>query len=228
MIRCLDIHTHHVAPQPLAVIALDLISNSDSIGKLLSSEETDGETTQLYSIGIHPWETEKNLSPRQWATFEKLVSHPWVAAIGECGIDKLKGGPLFKQLIVMNKQIEISEKLHKPLIIHDVKAHDVIVGLKRDLNPAQKWVVHGFRGKPSVAKMLTDAGIYLSFGEKFNPDTPITVPQEKILAETDDSSLSIEEIINNLSLNLGKEIRGVIEQNTNFFLFGEKSGNPGS
>ena len=208
MIPCLDIHTHHVPPQPQGVI-------SATIGAFAP----DG--SQWYSIGIHPWTTGTMPSSEDWKELERLASFPSVVAIGECGIDKLKGGPLFKQLIVMKKQIELSEKLKKPLIVHDVKAHDVIVGLKREMPVTQKWVVHGFRGKPTVAKMLTDAGIYLSFGEKFNPSTPLAVPEKLILAETDESPLTIEEIISGLSVNMGRDVTNLIKNNTEEFLFGK-------
>lgn len=205
MTRCLDIHTHHPAPQPLGVVAVTV-------------EEFTPIEGQLYSVGIHPWTTMSAPSLALWNEFERIATMPQVVAIGECGIDKLKGGPLFRQLQVMSRQIEISEKLGKPLIIHDVKAHDVIVGLKRDMNPKQKWVVHGLRGKPSVAKMMTDAGIYVSFGEKFNPETPRSIPEEMILAETDESLLTIEEIIAALSANMGKDMTEIIRQNTENFL----------
>lgn len=205
MTLCLDIHTHHSAPQPQGVVAVSF-RNFNPI------------ENQFYSVGIHPWESSAPMSKEDWEEFERIASLPCVVAIGECGIDKLKGGPLFKQLIVMNKQIELSEKLMKPLIIHDVKAHDVIVGLKRDLNPIQKWVIHGFRAKPTVAKMMTDAGIFISFGEKFNPETPLTVPENFLLAETDDSPLTIQEIISNLSANMGRDVTSLITANTMNFL----------
>ena len=205
MTRCLDIHTHHPAPQPLAVIS----ASPDNFSPV------DG---QLYSLGIHPWETHRLPRKEDWQKFEELAALPCVVAIGECGIDKIKGGFLFQQLIVMQKQIEISERLGKPLIIHDVKAHDVIVGLKRDLNPTQNWAVHGLRGKPTVAKMLTDAGLFVSFGENFNPKSPAVVPQDLILAETDDSSLDIQTVIALLSANLDKELTPQIALNTARFL----------
>lgn len=211
MTLCLDIHTHHQAPQPQAVVSVTMENFSPIEG-------------QYYSLGIHPWETAKTVSAAEWEEFEKLAAHPSVVAIGECGVDKLKGGLLFKQLIVFNRQIKISEKLGKPLIIHDVKAHDVIVGLKRDMNPTQKWLVHGLRAKPTVAKMLTDAGIYVSFGEKFNAESPKFVPPEMLLAETDESQLSIEEIIANLSATLERDLTGEIAENTARFLFNRELG----
>ena len=206
MTLCLDIHTHHPAPQPFGVVSC-------------SSEGFDPLEGQSYSIGIHPWKTETLPTKEEWSEFERIAQLPCVVAIGECGIDKLKGGALFKQLIVMQRQIEISEKLGKPLIIHDVKAHDVIVGLKRDLKPVQKWLVHGFRAKPSVAKMLTDAGIFLSFGEKFNRESLMLTPEKMLLAETDESPLSIKDIILNLSSNIGRDVTGLIAANTQYFLY---------
>lgn len=205
MTQCLDIHTHHPAPQPQAVVAV-------------SPEDFDPIEGQLYSLGIHPWTTANLPTKEQWARFEELAALPCVVAIGECGVDKLKGGPLFKQLIVMNRQIDIAERLGKPLIIHDVKAHDVITGLKRELLPKQKWLVHGLRAKPTVAKMLTDAGIYVSFGEKLNPGSISVVPTNMLLAETDESQLPIEDIIGNISGVLGYDATRQIAQNTAEFL----------
>ena len=215
MTLCLDIHTHHPAPQPLGVISATMDNFSPVEG-------------QLYSVGIHPWDTNTMPGLAEWEKFENIVSLPCVVAIGECGIDKTKGGLLFKQMLIFNRQIELSEKLGKPLIIHDVKAHDIIVGLRKDTEVKQNWVVHGFRGKPTVAKMLTDTGIYLSFGEKYNPAAFPMVPMDKILAETDESPLSIEEIITNLSKDIygeGEEsvklTTDLIRVNTQRFLYNE-------
>ena len=205
MIRCLDIHTHHQAPQPMGVISVNVTDFSPV-------------PQQWYSVGIHPWTTMEPLPMELREQLSQIASLPEVVAIGECGIDKLKGGPLFRQLQVMNFQMELSEKLGKPLVIHDVKAHDVIVGLKKDSNPSQNWLVHGFRGKPTVAKMLTDAGIFLSFGEKFNPEALAVTPRELILAETDESPLSIEEIIAGLSEAAGYDLTEIIAENTLRFL----------
>lgn len=185
MTRCLDIHTHHPEPQPEAVIATTI-------------DDFNPREGQFYSVGFHPWTTSEIPSPEQWTELERIASLPNVVAIGECGVDKIKGGPMYKQLIVFNRQIEISEKLKKPVIIHDVKAHDIITGLKRDLNPTQKWLIHGFRGKPTVAKMMINSGIYLSFGAQFNADSLPFVPKNMILAETDDAPVSIQEVIANL------------------------------
>lgn len=218
MQSCLDIHTHHTAPQPQGVVSLNAL---EFIGNEASKEFTP-LPDQRYSLGIHPWDTTRTILKAQWEEFEALASRPEIVAIGECGIDKVKGGFMYNQVIVMNRQIEISERLGKPMILHDVKAHDIVTSLRRDLNPKQNWAVHGFRYKPTVAKMLTSTGIYLSYGEIFNPASLLATPPEMILAETDESELSIEQIIARLSEYMGKDITSLIEENTERFLSGNK------
>ena len=203
--KILDIHTHHQVPQPEGVISV-------------RPQEFNPLHGQYYSVGIHPWDTSAPISSDTWKLLEKYASTPEVVAIGECGIDTAKGAPLFIQMNTLRRQIELSEKVEKPLVIHDVKAHDIIIGLRRDLSPRQPWVIHGFRGKPSVAAMLVKAGLWISLGEKFNPAAITEIPKDMLLAETDDSLLSIIEIINGISGVAGYDLTDTIIANTLHFL----------
>lgn len=205
MERILDIHTHRPAPQPEALVCV-------------SPADFNPVEGQFYSVGIHPWETHGEISAETWEMFEKACRHPQVLAIGECGIDKMKGGPLFLQMQTMKRQIDLSEQLRKPLVIHNVHAQDIIIGLKKDLKPKQRWMVHGFRGKPTVAKMLTDAGIWLSFGPTLNDTSVAVVPENIILAETDDSGADIGSVITKLSVLQGKDLTETIALNSSAFL----------
>ncbi len=205
MTAILDIHTHHPAPQPEALVCV-------------GPENFNPVDGQLYSVGIHPWETENDITSEKWDLIESAAAHPQVRAIGECGIDRAKGGPLFRQMLVMKRQIELSEKLQKPLVIHNVKAHDVIIGMKKDIRPTQPWMVHGFRGKPSVAQMLADAGNYLSFGPLHNDESVITTPSELMLAETDDADTTVEQVIATLSALRQQEMTDIIKSNSARFL----------
>lgn len=206
----LDIHTHHPAPQPEGIVALRL-SVDREMPILLK--------TQLYSTGVHPWDTTCEIPEKEWKELERLAADSGVVAIGECGVDLTpKGGPLFRQLQVFKRQVEISERLGKPMVIHDVKAHDIIAGARRDMKPAQNWAIHGFRRKPEVAQMLLRAGCYLSFGPEFNPETLFSTPEDRILAETDESDIDIHEVIARLSNAYGKDLTQVIAANTRRFL----------
>lgn len=204
-VRIVDIHTHKPAPQKEALVCV-----------------TPGSFTPLegqwYSVGIHPWETKNEVAPAIWEALETAARNVEVKAVGECGIDKLKGGPLFIQMQVMKRQVELSELVGKPLVIHNVLAHDIIIGLKKDLNPVQPWLVHGFRGKPTVARMLTDAGMFISFGPLYNAATVAAMPEDMILAETDDSPTPIDDVIAALSEIRGKDMTGVVERNAARFL----------
>lgn len=205
----IDIHTHHPAPQPEALVC----ATPDNFSPI------EG---QLYSVGIHPWDTGNTIPEDTWLKFEEACRHPQVVAIGECGIDLAKGGPLFRQMQVMKRQIELSEEIGKPLVIHNVRAQDIIIGIKKDLKPVQNWMVHGFRGKPTVAKMLTDAGIWLSFNDRHNDSTVLQVPEDLILAETDESDTPIADIIAALSSLRGHDLTEVVINNTARFLSLEK------
>ena len=196
----LDIHSHRPAPYPEGVISM----------RSLDATPVEG---QLYSVGIHPWDTVTPPSEAEWETLETIAADPRVAMIGECGVDVGKGGPMFRQLQILKRHIDLSERLGKPLILHCVKGADIILGLKRDLNPSQPWIIHGFRGKPALASQLTQKGILLSFGEKFNRATVMQMPDDMIFAETDDSILTIEEIIGQLSQAADRDLLTPIKKN---------------
>lgn len=163
----------------------------------MAPEDFSPVAGQLYSVGVHPWEM-ADPAPRLAALAELAVLTE-VAAIGEAGLDLANGAPMYRQLLTFRRQVEISEDVGKPLIVHCVKTVDMIAGLRRDLRPRQPWVVHGFRGKPAAAEQLLRCGCWLSFGERFNAETLRMVPGDFLLAETDCSEKSIQEIIAALS-----------------------------
>lgn len=205
----LDIHTHHAQPQPQGVIVLRV---GESAGLATSD-------AQLYSVGIHPWDTVHDISEDYRNALTTLASRSEIVAIGETGIDLTpRGGPMFRQMQVFKMHIDLSESLCKPLVIHDVKGDDIVIGAKRDYRPKQNWVIHGFRRKPSVAEMLLRAGCWLSFGAEFNPEALKITPEDRILAETDDTAKSIEEVIAGLSASYGKDLTATIAANTRKFL----------
>lgn len=188
----LDLHTHLPAPRPEAII-------SCSPSEIPAPDAFPG---QYYSVGFHPWSVKMpGLSTNDMQMLRDAALRPDVVAIGEAGIDKAREGvaPLFAQMLAFKAQIEVSEALSLPMIIHCVKAHDIIIGLRKEYNPRQRWIIHGFRGKPTILRMLLEAGIDVSYGEQFNAETVAATPPERIFAETDETTLPIEDIIAALS-----------------------------
>ncbi|MFT3751926.1 MAG: TatD family hydrolase [Paludibacter sp.] len=151
------------------------------------------------SVGIHPWDVvffkEELLTfIEKWSADERLV------AIGECGLDKNGDATIEKQLDVLSKQIDISELVRKPLIIHCVGCFNELLELKKTIKPKQLWIIHGFRGKPQLAEQVLKTGCALSFGKYFNPDSVRVTPLEKIFVETDESQQQIEEIYRQIAV----------------------------
>jgi TatD DNase family protein len=144
-----------------------------------------------------------------------------VRAIGECGIDLIRCNiPVEQQAEILRRHIELSESLHKPLILHAVKGQETILRLHRTMRPAQAWIIHGFRGKPQQARQLTGAGLYLSIGEHFNPMSARAVPLDRLFVESDESQRPISEIYGSIAGAKGmtaEELVSAIRENTTIF-----------
>lgn len=143
----------------------------------------------LYSIGIHPWWTD---APAEEicgfiGNLEVLLQHEQVIRAGECGLDKLRGASLERQIEIFKAQVQISERTGKPLTIHCVRAYDVLLRLHKAWKPRQNWTVHGFRGRPQLAQQLLSAGLDLSFGEIYNAEAYALTPPERRHHESDDN-----------------------------------------
>lgn len=176
-----DIHSHNPVPSDDRVISLDYDSDVSAKG--------------YYSVGIHPWRTaEIDSLDDMMSSLATKASKENVVAIGEAGLDRLRGADIDRQKEIFTAQARLAEQIGKPLVIHCVKAFDLLMSLKKKLNPEQTWIVHGFRGKPETARQLLDAGISLSFGEKFNPETLRIVDDDRLYTETDESQTDIDTI----------------------------------
>lgn len=207
MSAIIDFHSHHSPYAPESIISVE---PEYFIG--LSAKFPN----QFWSVGFHPWNlTSSALSERDLERLEDIAIRDDVLAVGETGIDRsqLDSVPMYLQQTAFRKHIEISETVRKPLIIHSVRAHEIIIQLRKELQPEQPWIIHGFRGKPGIARMYIDAGIYLGFGENFNPESLICVPTDMILTETDESTLTPVQIINRLNLVTSRVTEDVIIHN---------------
>jgi TatD DNase family protein len=190
MFKFVDIHTHNInSTNQYAIINLKLNDAQDRLD--LSKHE-------YFSIGIHPWDVHR-VESEMIQLLEKLAFNRKIIAIGECGLDKYSVATFEAQMEVFEKQIIISENTQKPIIVHCVGYFNELINLKKTLKPSQAWIIHGFRGKPELAKQLIMNGFYFSYGEKFNIQSVKITPLEKICVETDESSMTIEEIYKNIA-----------------------------
>lgn len=154
------------------------------------------------SAGIHPWRADM-ATPEALRLLDRWALLPEVVAIGETGLDSLRGPALNVQRKILECHAVLAEQTGKPLILHIVRRWDDIIALKRQLNPQVEWIVHGFRGGAQLARQLVGEGFSLSLGERFNPAVPAAVSPDRIYAETDCSDVSISEIRRSIDLCRG-------------------------
>ena len=150
-----DIHTHTPKTEEdlIQIVNLDLERVCPEQG--------------YYSYGIHPWIVDNAdfQIEKAFSLLEERLQLPNVLALGEAGLDKMHKDNFEKQITVFERQIELSEALQKPMILHDVKSHNEILALRKKHKAKQPWILHGFNGTEQDIKQLTGQGLYLSVGE---------------------------------------------------------------
>ena len=176
-----DLHTHRRAP-----------------GAVLSvTPRQEIPAGQPLSVGFHPWEAPP--TDAEWRRLEELARAPETLMIGEAGVDRLRGfGAVEEQAALLLRHAALAEETARPLVVHCVRAADVLLRLRREARPRQPWIVHGFRGGEAQARQLLAAGLHLSFGEHFDAAAlraALTEAPLRCHAETDESPLAIADII---------------------------------
>lgn len=176
----LDIHTHHLSEDPSnAVLNCDI------------KNQPIPNNAFYISVSIHPWQLTYDNSQLQLEWLLTTLTDKRVIAIGEVGLDKLCTTPFDLQNNIFCNIIDIASQYNLPLIIHAVKTTNELIMLKKQIQPKNAWIIHGFRGKKELAKSLIEQGFYLSFGEKYNPQSLQSIPVDRLLFETDESTINI-------------------------------------
>nr|WP_314650517.1 TatD family hydrolase [uncultured Porphyromonas sp.] len=192
----IDLHTHHEAAP--SAEAWQLISRSLSQGLPPAPPPCSA-----YSLGIHPWQID-SLGEDALLQLEQALCQAHCLALGEAGLDKRCGTDYSRQQQFLRGQIELSERLQLPLILHLVKGTSELLALRRELRPHMPWVIHGFRGKATEAAQLLGQGLYLSFGRYYHPESlALAHHAGAAFLETDDAPLPIEDIYTEAASALG-------------------------
>ncbi|NPA36405.1 MAG: TatD family deoxyribonuclease [Chlorobi bacterium] len=186
-----DIHTHNAAIEE-DVIKVVNIFPEEKLPKPVPD--------LLFSSGIHPWHIDEQKTEKHLKTVAELSETGKIAAIGECGIDKLKGTEYKQQEDVFRQHIGISEKYHLPLIIHCVKAYNEILTLRKSAKAKQPWILHGFSSSKEMMQLMTAEGLYISLGTGLLKENSKSIqlikeiPLNRLFLETDVSNTGIRDI----------------------------------
>lgn len=193
-----DIHTHDVlnseTDDDVPKRSVNYILNVYPLGFEYAK---DSDKCEWFSCGIHPWYSED--AEPQLKFLKEVADDYRIVAIGEAGFDKLKGPSLSLQEYIFEQQINLSENLKKPLIIHCVKAWDELLHMHKKHKPVQKWIIHGYRGKPELTRQLLAHGFLFSVGDRFNDRSLREIPLDRLFCETDVTDITIEEVYNQVA-----------------------------
>lgn len=186
-----DFHTH----QP---------HGHDAVTEIISVDPQDfnPQPGRLYSVGIHPWHT-REATDAHVELLARCAAHEQVVAIGETGLDPLQGAPLDVQWRYLQQHIALAEQLGKPLVLHMVRTSGQLLQAWKGSRRSVPWVLHGFRGRPTVARPLVEAGFYFSIGARFNAQSLSFIPLDHLLIETDDAPVTIATVASQVAQALG-------------------------
>lgn len=144
------------------------------------------------AIGLHPSDV-KEVSFEILEEIEKLCQQPNVVAIGEIGLDYYwdKDNAL-QQKIWFKKQIEIANRLNKPVIIHSRDAIEDTLNLLKE-NPCRKGgVLHCYSSSAEMAIEFIKLGYLISLAgpvtfknARVPQEVAKIVPLTSLLTETD-------------------------------------------
>lgn len=185
MIRYYDIHTHNLRPESECLSIFNRYEHFDAINEGM-----------LCSVGLHPWYLDH--AAADIVSLKERVQSVDVIAIGECGLDKIRGAAWDRQMHFFEQQILLANECYKPLIIHCVRAYEETLNM---LQQAKVPVIfHGFNKKMPVAQCILSAGHYLSFGAALLKPGASAVdvweqaPVTQCFLETDDATVSIRDV----------------------------------
>jgi len=150
------------------------------------------------SLGFHPHEASSMSESLEKKIFQLARKHVKLIAIGETGLDyHYMYSPVEVQKEVFRKQLQLSENLNLPVILHSREAETDTINILKDFSIESLGVAHSFTGSIGMARKLVEMGWYLGINGivtfKNAEDLREVVrwlPLNKMLLETDSPFLS--------------------------------------
>ncbi len=200
-----DAHTHcNNINNPNIISVFNIIADAHNTPSLSKGK--------YFSIGIHPWYlSDWELALKQ---LQKIAIRKEIVAIGECGLDFNNATNKEIQKEVFIKQVRLSEKIRKPMLIHSVRTYADILSIRKEKKVKQKWLFHAYNSSWQMTEQLLNNNCYFSFGEmSLKESKNITevikkIPLTRMLIETDENENCLLQVYQKIS-----EIRKIgIEQ----------------
>lgn len=188
---------------------IDRIIKSDvkriiNVGADIKTSESSIQLASKYdfiyaAVGIHPHDvSDCSLSDIEY--LRKLSEHEKVVAIGEIGLDYYyDNSPREDQRKWFASQIQLSEELNLPFIVHSRDASEDTYEIIKENRNKSEFVLHCFSQSLEMAKKYINLGGYISFAGPVTYKKSIklrevvkNIPLDRLLIETDCPYLSPE------------------------------------
>lgn len=162
---------------------------------LPSSRETVAMTGRhdfVYgAVGIHPHDA-KSYNKEARRELEELLGRDRVLAVGEIGLDYYRDlSPRDLQRDAFIGQIELAQKVGKPIIIHCRDAFEDVIAILKKCGETYRGIFHAFSGDRVMAQEVLDLGFHIGIGGVVTfknsklSDVVATLPEDRIVLETD-------------------------------------------
>lgn len=155
------------------------------------------------AIGYYPNDILK-CSENDFRELEEIVQHEKIVAVGEIGLDYFsKEVPKDIQKEAFIRQIELANKVNKPILVHNrLAAEDTLSLMKKYTNTG--GIMHCYSAGYPYVKEFEKLGMYFSFSGNitFEPEdiktqkAVLELPLDRILIETDAPNLTPEPVRN--------------------------------
>lgn len=147
---------------------------------------------ELRTAGVHPWYADRE------SVASILPQLETAQAVGETGLDALRGPDHEIQLTRLREQLALARRRGLPVVLHCVRTFEELMDEVARCEP-RAVIFHGFIGSPEQARQALAKGYCLSFGERTfaSPKTLAALrgtPLSQLFLETDDSPVPIAEI----------------------------------
>lgn len=147
----IDIHTHRKESKTGVVSLYSMRFGIES--------DCDG-VRKPFCAGIHPWDC--TAVPIEVVSRLETMD---IAAVGEIGLDTLRGGDISRQTQYFDAQLKIALRRRLPVIIHTVRAsQQTVAAIRKSGMDGTKVIIHGFSGGEKNYLLFRNEGYTVSFG----------------------------------------------------------------
>ncbi len=175
-------------------LVIDVGSDLESSKKAIGLTQRYGEVYAV--IGFHPHNASKMMNG-DLERLAELTQQPKVVAIGEIGLDFYRNlSPRDTQIEAFKRQLQLTEKLGLPVVIHSRDAQQEVLGILTDWAERSEQdkplgVLHCFSGDTDLAERYIEMGFLISiagpvtYRNSHAVEIARAIPLEKLVVETD-------------------------------------------